>query len=141
MNKITRKTYFTTLKSLVEFAESQGVTFAEEGITFEGIQAFIDKELVSIDNRAKNAAARAADRKAAGDELREKIYNCLSKTSFKTINEIMLELNDPKVSAPMITSRLTQLTADPARVIKEVQTISAGEEGGKSRKLSAYKAL
>lgn len=135
--KITKKTYFATLSALVADAQANGVELPE-GVTYEGLTEFVDHEVELLDNKAAAAAKRAADKKVEGDALREKIAGVLT-SEFQTINEIVAALGDTQISPAMVTPRLTQLV-NLGQAEKEQKTIP-GVDGGKSRKVSTYRAV
>lgn len=142
IKKPTKKTHLNVISDLVGYAESNGVNFSAEGVTYDTIREFIDHELELLESKAAAAAKRAASKRQAGDELREKVFGVLDTEQFMTINEIVKALDDPDISAQMVTARLTQLVAPEVnRVEKTSMTVPAATEGGKSRKVSAYRAL
>lgn len=140
--KPTKKANFSAIKSILKAAEQAGITLNLDGITFDSLATFIDHEVELLDNKTAAAQKRAAAKRAEGDALRERIYEVLNDSEFMTINEIIKALNDDEVSPQMVTARLGQL-ADPdiARVEKEMKSVSPGGEGGKTKKLSAYRRL
>lgn len=135
----TKKDNLNVIKSIIEVANDQGFELPEE-FTFEDITAFIDHEVELLDSKAAAAQKRAAEKKVEGDILRDKIYEVLSETDFMTITQITEQLNDPDVSNQMVTARLKQLN-DLQKVEKTQLTVASSVEGGKSKKLSAYKKL
>lgn len=142
VKKITKKTNYTIISAILDYAERQGAAINEEGVTYESLHEFIDHELELLDNKAVAAAKRAATKRQAGDELREKVYSVLSTDEFMTINQIVAALGDPDISPQMVTARLTQLASpEVGRVEKNTMTLVATTEGGKSRKVSAYRAI
>ena len=135
MKKITKKSYLNTLTDLVEYAESNGVTLEGE-MTCDGIKEFINHEVELLDNKAAAAAKRAAEKRVEGDALREKILSVLTD-ELQPISDIVAALGDANITAQMVTPRLTQLK-DLGQIEKDQVTV-AGVDGGKSRKVSAYK--
>ena len=133
--KITKKMYLATIKAIVADAEANSVELPE-GVTYEGINGFVDHELELLESKAAAAAERAAKKKVAGDALREKVASVLTD-EFQTIPEIVAAIGDVNTTAQMITPRLTQLV-DLGQAVKEQKTV-AGVDGGKSRKVSSYK--
>lgn len=131
--KTTKRTYFSTVTELIKFAQDQDVELPE-GVTYEGLNEFVDHEIELLDKKAEAAAERAAKQKTEGDALREKIYSLLTD-EFQTVPEITAKVGDPEVSPQMVTARLTQLYKLD-RVIRDQQNIG-GE--GKTRKASVYK--
>jgi hypothetical protein len=140
--KITKRTQLATLDAIVTAAEAEGIALSDEDITYESLHEFIAKEVELLDNKAAAAAKRAAAKKVEGDELREKIYSVLSDTDFMTVQDIVKALNDEDISAPMVIARLTQLASPEVnRITKETVTVPPANEGGKSKKLTAYRKI
>lgn len=140
--KVTKKTNYNVISDLLNWAEAQGYEIDVEGVTYDSMHVFVDHELTLLDNKAAAAAKRAADKKVAGDELREKVFNVLDTEEFMTINDIVKALDDEDISAQMVTARLTQLVSpEVARVEKSTVVVPAATEGGKNRKVSAYRAI
>jgi len=131
--KVTKKVCYSTIAELVKYAESQGVGLPD-GVTYDGLNEFVDHEIELLDKKAAAAAERAANKKVEGDALREKVLSVVTD-KFQTVTEITNAVSDPEVSPAMVTARLSQL-AKNGQVVREQQTFS-GE--GKSRKLSVYK--
>ena len=137
--KITKKAMYATVLDILADAESRGFALPE-GMDFGALSDFVNHEIELLDKKAESAAKRAADKKVAGDALRDRIYGVLSDTDFKTTTEIVSALGDPDVSSQMVTARLTQLI-NLEQVEKDSVTIPASGEGGKSRKVVAYRRL
>lgn len=96
----------------------------------DDVLAFIEKEREALDTRAKKAAERAAEKRAAGDELRARIQALLTEEP-KTIAEIQTELDDEEVTPARVTARMTQLIK--AEIV-EKEFVKVG-----TRKLTAYR--
>lgn len=137
--KITKKAMYATVLDILADAENRGFALPE-GMDFGALSDFVNHEIELLDKKAESAAKRAADKKVAGDALRDRIYGVLSDTEFKTTGEIVSALGDPDVSSQMVTARLTQLI-NLEQVEKDSVTIPASGEGGKSRKVVAYRKL
>lgn len=135
IKKITKKTYYATIAALVADAQANDVELPE-GVTYEGITEFVNHEVELLDNKAAAAAKRAAEKKVAGDALREKVVSVLTD-ELQTIPEIVAALGDANITAQMVTPRLTQLV-DLGQAAKDQKTVG-GVDGGKSRKVSAYR--
>ena len=104
---------------------------------FEGIKAqltdpeeiaFIDDQIAQINAKAEKARIRAAAKKEAGDELREKIYDVLTNEP-KTIPAIVEELNIEELTEGKARARLSQLV-QLERVAKEKVKVDEGEKMG-----------
>ena len=137
--KITKKSQYTTILNILNNAEANGFALPAE-LDYPTLKDFVTHEIELLDNKAAAAAKRAAEKKEVGDQLRERVYNALSDSEFMTIGEIVTALNDPDISAQMVTSRLSHLN-NLNRVEKDSMTVPATGEGGKARKVSAYRRI
>lgn len=141
MTRITKKDYYSTILDLVTLAEGNGFGLPE-GMTYDGIAEFVNHEVELLEAKAASAAKRAAAKRAAGDELREMVLNTLSDTEFMTIDDIVAAIGNPDVTKNKVTARLTQLGDRGLGVVEKTQvTVEPSIEGGKSRKVSAYKRI
>ena len=141
MTRITKKDYYSTILDLVTLAEGNGFGLPE-GMTYDGIAEFVNHEVELLEAKAASAAKRAAAKRAAGDELREMVLNTLSDTEFMTIDDIVTAIGNPDVTKNKVTARLTQLGDRGLGVVEKTQvTVEPSMEGGKSRKVSAYKRI
>lgn len=141
ITRITKKDYYSTILDLVTLAEGNGFGLPE-GMTYDGIAEFVNHEVELLEAKAASAAKRAAAKRAAGDELREMVLNTLSDTEFMTIDDIVAAIGNPDVTKNKVTARLTQLGEKGLGVVEKTQvTVEPSIEGGKSRKVSAYKRI
>lgn len=93
------------------------------------ILAFVEKEKAALDRKNEKAKERAAEKRAAGDELRERVKGVLGSEPM-TIGEILDALGDESLTSAKITARTRQLVAAGA-IEKQMVKV----EG---RKLTAY---
>lgn len=141
VKKPTKKANYAAIVAILNAAESNGLELDGTEITYDSLRDFVEHEIELLDNKAAAAAKRAAAKKVEGDALREKIYDVLTDEPM-TINEIVKALDDEDISAQMVTARLTQLASPEVNhVVKETVTVPASSEGGKSKKLSAYRRI
>lgn len=141
VKKPTKKANYSTLLQILDAAETS-ITLDTGDITYDSLREFINHEIELLDNKAVAAQKRAAAKKVEGDALREEIFGVLSDTQYMTINDIVKALGREDVSAQMVTARLTQLASpEVARVEKDMISVPAAAEGGKTKKLSAYRRL
>ena len=141
IKKPTKKANYSAILAILDAAEANGLTLEGGEITYDSLREFVEHEIELLDNKAAAAAKRAAAKKVEGDALRERIYDVLTDEPM-TINDIVKALDDPDVSNQMVTARLTQLASPEVnRVAKEQITVPASTEGGKSKKLSAYRRI
>ena len=141
VKKTSKKDKLFALKAITQAAESAGMDLDFEDITYDTLYEFIDHEIELLGNKAAAAQKRAASKKAEGDALREKVYNVLSDTEYMTTDEIVKALDDEDITAQMVTSRLTQLVSPDVARAEKTQITVAGKDGGRSRKLSAYRRI
>ena len=97
--KLTKKDYYGMLKDIVL---TSGVDNKEE------LEAFIDRQIEIIDNKAEKAKERAAEKKAEGDELRAAIKSVLTE-DYQSADDILAQLEGEDLSKAKIIARLTQL--------------------------------
>lgn len=124
--KMTKKDYFTILKTVVAGMETVGEVAAEDVI------AFLDKQIEQIDNKAAKAKAKAADKKAGGDALRDAVEATLTE-EYQTIDAISAQVDMEDITKAKVTSRLTQL------VNAEIAEKEQIKEEGSNRKVMAYR--
>lgn len=132
--KVTKKEYYSALIDALN-----GTPSFDERITQEDTINFIHKEIQLLDNKAEAAQKRAAQKKEAGDELRERIYEVLDTENYMNINEVVEALNDPEISMQMVSPRIAQLVT-LNRVEKDSISIKASD-GGRARKRAVYKKI
>lgn len=97
--KLTKKDYYGMLKEIVLTSDVDNK---------EELEAFIDKQIEIIDNKAEKAKERAAEKKAEGDELRAAIKSVLTE-DYQSADDILAQLEGEDLSKAKIIARLTQL--------------------------------
>lgn len=122
--KLTKKDFYAMLTEIVEATE---VEMKEDLLTF------IDKEVNLIDAKAEKAKARAAEKKAEGDALRDAVQAVLTE-EYQTINDIASQVEGEEITKAKITARLTSLVKNGLAEKADVKT-----EDGKTVK--AYKLV
>ena len=125
--KVTKKDYFEEIKAIAEGAEVENK---------EELIAFIDKQLETLANRAEKAKERAAEKKAAGDELRAVIETILKEATEPMTREMVLGcIEDPngELTVAKVGSRITQLVK-----LDLVSKTSIKTEDGKSKTAYVY---
>lgn len=139
--KPTKKENYNAILNILDLAEANGFEL-HEGIDFAGLKEFATHEIELLDSKAASAQKRAAAKKVEGDALRDKIYGVLSDSDYMIIRDITAALEDPDVSDQMVTARLGQMAKlDPPMVEKTTVTVQSTVEGGKAKKLSAYRRV
>lgn len=97
--KLTKKDYYGMLKDIILTSDVDNK---------EELEAFIDRQVEIIDNKAEKAKERAAEKKAEGDELRAAIKSVLTK-DYQSADDILAQLEGEDLSKAKIIARLTQL--------------------------------
>lgn len=115
--KITKKAYFETLKEIVAASDH-----AERDALIE----FIDTSIAQLDSKAAKAKERAAAKKIAGDDLRERIADVLTSEP-KSLDDIVAELDEDGLTRAKITARMSQLV-EFGRAVKEMGKNAEGKK-------------
>ena len=121
--KITKKDNFN---SLIELADKAGR---------EDLVEFLNKEIASLEKKAAKAKAAAAEKRAAGDELKDVIASALT-SEFASIADITAKVAGEDVTSAKVSYRLTKLVEDG---VAEKTEITIKEEGKKARKQVQYR--
>ena len=100
--KTTKREHFEMLRTIMD-------TEMVNHPNCDELREFLDKEIASLDKKAADARKRAEKNKAAGDELKERIFATLLEDDFQTTPEIIKLLGDENLSSQKVTARLTQL--------------------------------
>lgn len=115
--KITKKAYFETLKEIVAASDH-----AERDALIE----FIDTSIAQLDSKAAKAKERAAAKKIAGDDLRERIADVLTSEP-KSLDDIVAELDEDGLTRAKVTARMSQLV-ELGRAVKEMGKNAEGKK-------------
>ena len=97
--KLTKKDYYGMLKDIILTSDVDNK---------EELEAFINRQIEIIDNKAEKAKERAAEKKAEGDELRAAIKSVLTE-DYQSADDILAQLEGEDLSKAKIIARLTQL--------------------------------
>lgn len=97
--KLTKKDYYGMLKNIILTSDVDNK---------EELEAFIDRQVEIINNKAEKAKERAAEKKAEGDELRAAIKSVLTE-DYQSADDILVQLEGEDLSKAKIIARLTQL--------------------------------
>ena len=132
MEKITKREMYEAIKATFETGECE--------YPAEAVIAFCEKEIASLDAKAAKAKERAAAKKAEADVLYDQVKDALTD-EFATIADIaavVAEVN-PDATVSKVTYRLTKLVE--AGIAEKTEVAVAGAEGGKTRKVKAYRLV
>lgn len=127
--KVTKRERYESIKALVE------AVGAVEGIDTDGIVAFCDKEIATLDTRAEKAKERAAEKRAEGDELQAAVLAALTD-ELASRQEITDRIEGEDVTLAKVGYRLTALVKQGLAVKEEIAVTG---EDGKSKKVAAYR--
>lgn len=112
--KLTKKDYYGLIKEAVEIADIESEVKDE-------LLAFVEKQVEMIENKAEKAKARAAEKRAAGDELRGVIKSVLTD-EFQTADAITSQIDGEDVTRAKVIARLGQLVKNGEAEKTDVKT-------------------
>ena len=127
--KVTKRERYESIKALVE------AVGAVEGIDTDGIVAFCDKEIATLDTRAEKAKERAAEKRAEGDELQAAVLAALTDEPASR-QEVTDRIEGEDVTLAKVGYRPTALVTQGLAVKEEIAVTG---EDGKSKKVAAYR--
>ena len=129
--KITKREMYEAIKT--------GCTTGEWTVSDAEIVEFCDNEIALLDKKAIKAKERAAEKRAAGDELTDAVRAALTD-EFAVIADIatkVAETYGEDATVARVTYRLTQLVKNGEAENGDVKI--AATEGQKARTIKAYK--
>ena len=122
---MTKREMYEVIANVFE----NGVADIEAEVATE-VVAFTEKEIAALDRKNAKAKERAAERRAASDELTEAIFAILGETPM-TVNDILAALDGENLTPAKIVARATKLVKAERVVKVEVKTVDG-------RKLVGY---
>ena len=131
--KITKREMFEAIKT--------GCTTGEWTVSDVEVAEFCDNEIALLDKKAIKAKERAAEKRAAGDELTDAVRAALTD-EFAVIADIatkVAETYGEDATVARVTYRLTQLVKNGEAENGDVKV--EGGEGQKTRTIKAYRLL
>ena len=112
--KITKKDYFAMVAEIVDNSNAENK---------DELMEFIEKQVEALDKKAAKAKERAAEKKAEGDALRDKVEAVLTN-EVQVIDQIVEAIGDEDVTRNKVVARLTQLVKADIAVKEEVKNDS-----------------
>ena len=109
--KITKKAYFAMVAEIVDNSNAENK---------DELMEFIEKQVEALDKKAAKAKERAAEKKAEGDALRDKVEAVLTD-EVQVIDQIVEAIGDEDVTRNKVVARLTQLVKADIAVKEEVK--------------------
>lgn len=114
---------------VMNFVTGTEVSFSDEERA--EMLEWCDKEIAALNAKNEKAKQRAAEKRAAGDELRERVYAAIGDAAEPiTVNGILEAMCDSSLTPAKITARTRQLVA--AGMVEKQMVKMDG------RKLTAY---
>ena len=98
-NLFRKKEKYEMIKEIIANMEVEGK---------DELVAFLDKQIDGIVAKAEKAKARAAEKRAEGDELRDVVQSVLTD-ELQTIDAILVQISGEEVTKAKVTARLTAL--------------------------------
>ena len=108
---ITKKDYFAMVAEIVDNSNAENK---------DELMEFIEKQVEALDKKAAKAKERAAEKKAEGDALRDKVEAVLTN-EVQVIDQIVEAIGDEDVTRNKVVARLTQLVKADIAVKEEVK--------------------
>ena len=132
MTKITKRDIFN---AVLFAAENDGLVLdGETEVSVQDVIVEMEKQIASLDKKAETAKAKAAEKKAAGDELRERVFAVVGFEPM-TIAEVTEALGDEEVSMNKVTYRLNALVS--AGLLEKGEAKISGADG-KTRAVKTF---
>ncbi len=120
--KLTKKEFYELIKEVVTKSDAEDK---------DNLIDFLDRQVEILENKAEKAKERAAEKRAAGDELRGVIKTLLT-SEYQTADEIVAKFVDEDVTKAKVVARLGQLVKN-----EEVEKTDIKTEDG--RTVKAYR--
>lgn len=102
---ISKKDVFSAILAL---DITEDIQVGDVIVTPADITETLEKAIEQLDSKAAKAREKAAEKKAAGDELRVKIKDVLTD-EYQTLSQITAALGDPDITNAMVTPRINAL--------------------------------
>ena len=127
------------VNNMTKMTKREILTAIMDGTVDEAVKnEFYTKEIALLDAKAEKAKARAAAKRAEGDELTETVASVLTE-DFAPIADIAGMIEGEDDTPAKVSYRLNALVK-AGRAEKAELTIPASE-GGKARKVQGFRAL
>ena len=131
--KITKKEFYAGIIEVMQTGNSP--------IAPDEVIAFCENEIALLDKKAEKAKARAAAKKAEGDELTDIVKSVMSTDEFEVIADIAAKVAeiDAESTIHKVTYRLGQLVKNGLAESTDVKIPAS--EGTKARTIKGYRLL
>ena len=123
--KVTKKMVLEAIAG----ADLKEVDFGPD-VTAEHVISYCKATLAQLDAKAAKAKEKAAEKKAANDELKEVVASVITN-EYQTVDEIVAQIEGDDVTRGKVVNRLTALLKDDY-IVKGMVKVE-------DRKITAYK--
>lgn len=123
--KVTKKMVLEAIAG----ADLKAVDFGPD-VTVEDVIAYCDTTLAQLDAKAAKAKEKAAEKKAANDELKDVVASVITN-EYQTVDEIVAQIEGDDVTRGKVVNRLSAL-AKEGYLVKDMVKVD-------DRKITGYK--
>lgn len=120
MEKIAKVTKRQVLVALTSAILDGNVTLDSDIVTLEDLQEYCQTTIEQLDAKAAKAKEKAAEKKAANDELKGIVFGHLTD-EFQTAETLVDRIGDVEVTKAKVVNRLAALVKDGVAVKEEVK--------------------
>lgn len=120
MEKITKVTKRQVLVALTAAILDGNVTLDSDTVTVEDLQEYCQTTIEQLDAKAAKAKEKAAEKKAANDELKGLVFEYLTD-EFQTAEALVDRIGNVEVTKAKVVNRLAALVKDGVAVKEEVK--------------------
>ena len=120
MEKTTKVTKRQVLEALTAAILDGNVTLDSDTVTVEDLQEYCQTTIEQLDAKAAKAKEKAAEKKAANDELKTTVAGVLTD-EFQTADAIVDRIGDAEVTKAKVVNRLAALVKEGVAVKEEVK--------------------
>jgi hypothetical protein len=126
----------TMVLAAIEKYFTENADFADGIVTAEDVVNYASKEQAALANKAAKAKAKAAEKKAEGDDLRDAVEAVLTD-EYEPIADVAARVEGEDVTVAKVTYRLSALVK--AGIAEKTEIKVSDGEGTKSRKIMGYR--
>lgn len=120
MEKTTKVTKRQVLEALMVAIANETVTLEDGEVTVADVKEYCQTTIEQLDAKAAKAKEKAAEKKAANDELKG-IVSGLLTDEFQTAETLVDRIGDAEVTKAKVVNRLAALVKEGVAVKEEVK--------------------
>lgn len=140
IERTTKRDCLEGIIDILKAAEAANIEPTGKAI-YPDMVEYAEKEIVALEKKATQAQKRAAEKKAQGDDLREKVLEVIPTDKAIAIDDIVLLLDDPNVTRNMVIARLNQLGEKHGTGQVTQEEVEIVNSEGVTRRVSGYKRI